>query len=286
MKHCPQCNASYDDGVQFCAKDGRSLQFTTTTPSRLCPHCANSIGVSASQCPYCKADTTVEAAPEWLIRDEPSSQPRSVPKATITTSRIVLVAAIAVCLFVAILWGAGFDFTPGDTSAATGRLLDEKVKELQAKDEQLKTLEAELARARQELAMSTKNGDALRLELDESQKAREAAEVRVSALTRELGRRNTPPARLEPRTEQRQPELASRSQISGRSAEPRMFETTRATEVYEQPAESSRVLSRVDKGTRINVVRANGDWLEVTSRRGNPPGFVLRNDAAPVIASN
>jgi len=27
-------------------------------------------------------------------------------------------------------------------------------------------------------------------------------------------------------------------------------------------------------------VNAKGDWLEVHSRRGNPPGFIRREDAA------
>jgi hypothetical protein len=46
------------------------------------------------------------------------------------------------------------------------------------------------------------------------------------------------------------------------------------------------VISRIGKGTRINVVRSDGDWLEVMSRRGNPPGFILRDDTMYVAQSN
>ena len=33
------------------------------------------------------------------------------------------------------------------------------------------------------------------------------------------------------------------------------------------------------RGTRVEVVSSKGDWLEVHSRRGNPPGFIRRQDA-------
>jgi hypothetical protein len=32
----------------------------------------------------------------------------------------------------------------------------------------------------------------------------------------------------------------------------------------------------------LDVVSAKGEWLEVHSRRGNPPGFIRREDAALV----
>jgi hypothetical protein len=202
----------------------------------------------------------------------------------------MLFAGIAVCLLAAVLWAAGFGFTAGDTSAAARRLLDEKVKELQAKEERVKSLEVELAKARQEIEGSAKNDETLKFQLEESRKARQAAEARLSALSRELERRSMRAAKPEPTIE---PPVAGRaspaSAASARSASPTVptvYETTRPTEVHEQPMESSRVLSRIGTGTRINVVRANGEWLEVVSRRGNPPGFVLRHDAVPATASN
>src|SRR4030095_13433850 len=59
-----------------------------------------------------------------------------------------------------------------------------------------------------------------------------------------------------------------------------IYETTRSTTVFESPSASSQVLANIPGGTRIDVVNAKGDWLEVHSRRGNPPGFIRREDAA------
>jgi hypothetical protein len=40
------------------------------------------------------------------------------------------------------------------------------------------------------------------------------------------------------------------------------------------------------KGTRINVVSAAGDWLEVRSKHGNPPGYVRSDEARPIARTN
>lgn len=58
-----------------------------------------------------------------------------------------------------------------------------------------------------------------------------------------------------------------------------IYQTTRSTTVFESPSASSQVIANIPGGTRIDVVNAKGDWLEVHSRRGNPPGFVRREDA-------
>jgi hypothetical protein len=39
------------------------------------------------------------------------------------------------------------------------------------------------------------------------------------------------------------------------------------------------VVANIPAGTRVDVVNSKGDWLEVHSRRGNPPGFIKRQDA-------
>ncbi len=57
------------------------------------------------------------------------------------------------------------------------------------------------------------------------------------------------------------------------------YQTTRSTTVFESPSASSQVVANIPGGTRVSVVSANGQWLEVHSRRGNPPGFIRREDA-------
>jgi uncharacterized protein YgiM (DUF1202 family) len=71
-----------------------------------------------------------------------------------------------------------------------------------------------------------------------------------------------------------------------RTAEAGVYETTRPTSVYENPSSGSTVISQIDKGTRINVVGSRGDWLEVRSKRGNPPGYVRSDDARQIARAS
>jgi hypothetical protein len=74
--------------------------------------------------------------------------------------------------------------------------------------------------------------------------------------------------------------------VSRGGATPGIYETLRTTTVYEDPSASSKVLASIAAGTRVNVVSSNGEWLEVHSRRGNPPGFIRRNDATLIEKTN
>ena len=69
-------------------------------------------------------------------------------------------------------------------------------------------------------------------------------------------------------------------------ANPGTYETVRSTPVHEDPSASSRVVANIPAGVRVNVVSSSGDWLEIHSRRGNPPGFIRRGDATSVDSSN
>ena len=60
----------------------------------------------------------------------------------------------------------------------------------------------------------------------------------------------------------------------------------RATTVYEEPTGSARVLTQIAKGTQVTVVRSLGEWLEVRSKHGNPPGFIRVDDAMFVSKAN
>jgi len=69
---------------------------------------------------------------------------------------------------------------------------------------------------------------------------------------------------------------------SGRPANLGTYETIRPTTLFEKPSGSSRAVSNIGDGIKVNVVGSRGDWLEVRSRLGNPPGFIRRDDAKPV----
>jgi len=60
------------------------------------------------------------------------------------------------------------------------------------------------------------------------------------------------------------------------------YQTIRPTRVFESPTVNGRIVARIDDGIRVNVVGSTGDWLEVRSRSGNPPGFIRRDDAVRV----
>jgi hypothetical protein len=200
-------------------------------------------------------------------------------------SKVVLIAGIVLCVTAAALFGAGI--LGKSESGSTRGLLDEKLKELKIKDEHISAVEAELNKVRSETADITNEAVALKARLEESQKELAAAQQGLTDARRELDRVSTRRAQGKSRSDPRPAERpAAPARPAQRPAEPGLYETLRPTEVHEQPAQSSRVISRVGGGTRINVVRSDGDWLEIVSKRGNPPGFILREHTKLVAAAN
>ena len=88
---------------------------------------------------------------------------------------------------------------------------------------------------------------------------------------------STPPSPVvEPIPTRRRPPEPTRPRIAG------PYEVVYATSVYREPRENSDTVARIEAGTRINVVDVQGEWLEVRSRQGRPPGFVKRDAAVPM----
>ena len=52
------------------------------------------------------------------------------------------------------------------------------------------------------------------------------------------------------------------------------YKTLRDVELREGPDTKSKVVTTLPAGIKINVVRAEGDWLRVESKRGGKPGYV------------
>jgi len=282
MKQCPACSAEYEDDVKFCAKDGRSLVAKISSRTRLCPHCANSIPEDSASCSYCKADLSSQPAPQWPVRDEvqvegePQGKSRKIP----ILSKFILAAGI-------IMFALGVYMIGGEKERSDAQLvLHEKVIELREKEQKIKSLETELARIRQELSNDGGQLTELKVKLDENQKELSKTQQRLSAANRELqrlaARREAPVANAAGPRQQ----AASATTYRRPPAEPGTYEAIRSTSVYESPSGSARIITRITKGTRINVVRSVGDWLEVRSNRGNPPGFILWNDAMLVVRAN
>jgi len=251
----------------------------STARTRLCPYCANSIEEDAAKCSYCKADLLSGIAPKWLNRNETSSEPRvdmnSKKKFPIPAKFIWSVTVLFVVL---LAFFAGGYLKRSELSAISQASL----KQLQAKDQVIQSQEVQLAQSRKQLDDNSNQLVEMKRKLAESQKALSARQQRLAVPSHEVDRSSATRSAAVRRTVSRAPETIASypaSTAARQTVEPGVYEITQATSVYENPSSTSRVISQIDRGTRINVVSSTGDWLEVRSNRGNPPGFVRSNDA-------
>lgn len=286
MKRCPQCSTEYDDKVSFCAKDGRSLVSKGGIRTKLCSHCANSIAEDALKCPYCKADLSSTPDPQWPTREADPLEARlgSKKHKTSIASKAILITGLLV-------FGIGVFLIGGQRQRSESQsLLEERLAQLRDKDQKIQTLEAELAQARKELAQNSTQLVQLKNKLEESQRNLASTQQKLSRTARETERLAANKATAATRTASRpaaEPSTpASRSGGARSAAELGVYQTIRPTSVYEEPSASSRVLSQINKGTRVNVVRSLGDWLEVRSKSNNPTGFVRRDDMTFLTKAN
>ncbi|MGH7824235.1 MAG: SH3 domain-containing protein [Candidatus Binatia bacterium] len=145
----------------------------------------------------------------------------------------------------------------------------------------IQSQEAQLAQTRQQLNENSNQLAEMKTRLEKAQKELSLTQRRLGVATREVDRLKASPSPARGRATRAPDTAASLPAPAGArgTAEPGVYETTRATSVYENPSSASRVLSQISKGTRINVVRSAGDWLEVRSKHGKPPGYVRSDDA-------
>ena len=113
-----------------------------------------------------------------------------------------------------------------------------------------------------------------------------AAQGKLKDSSRDLERLASRPAAPPPPARPRDPIPPAPAPAPRRAIEPGLYETVRSTAVHEEPLASSRVVSRISSGTQLTVVRGVGEWLEVRSKYGNPPGFVRADDAMLVGRAN
>ena len=257
-----------------------------TTRTQLCPYCANSIDEDAAKCSYCKADLLSGIAPKWLNRKEPSSEPRielkSKKKFPIPSK---FIGSVIVLVVVLLAFFAGGYIQRSELTA----LSQANLKQIQVKDQIIQSQQAQLTQVQQQLSENSNNLAEMKLKLEESQKAVSTTQQRLGVATRETNRsiasRSVPVRRPTWRAPDTSPPIPQ-PVAARRTVEPGVYETTQATSVHENPSSAGRVISQIGKGTRINVVRSSGEWLEVRSNRGNPPGYVRTNDARLIARAN
>jgi Bacterial SH3 domain len=258
----------------------------STAQTRLCPNCANSIGEDATNCPYCKADLLLRFIPQWLKRAESPSEARlgsgdnkrfPIPAKFIWMAAVLVVALIA-------LFAGGYIQRSEMLASSQANL-----KELQAKNQMIQSQDAQLAQTRQQLNQNSSQLAEVKTKLEESQKELSATQQRLRVATGEIARlkASRPPAVARTRSHAPASAASFPAPVAvRRTADPGVYQTTRATAVYEGPSAASRVVSQINRGTRIHVVSSSGDWLEVRSNRGNPPGYVRSDDARLIARAN
>jgi uncharacterized protein YgiM (DUF1202 family) len=241
------------------------------------------VPADATECRHCKAALTAQSVDTSSIgQDDGGSQPsvgesRQAPR----RSQWAWVAGV---LFAALTgYFAGSYLQRRDLLQS----MQDLVSELQDREKQITVLKTELAQIRQDAGSNAKSVAELTGKFEQPENLTTEGK-KTSGRGEKIA---TPKGPTVERAVARPADLPTASQKSSRSTdqipapsstrtgEPGSYETVRYTTVHEQPANSSRVVSQIEKGTRITVVRSAGDWLEVRSRHGNPPGFIRRDDA-------
>lgn len=173
---------------------------------------------------------------------------------------------------------------------------EERAGEYRQRDRQIRQMEREITELRNELGERSAQITDLKSQLEEMSRALASAQPKLDQARRERGpaavsppqpsaselprpRERAGPGEVPVAKEGSPPKEPEPAGIWRRPAEPGTYETIRVTSVFEEPSGSSRKVATIKEGTKVTVVGSRGEWLEVRSRYGNPPGFMRREDA-------
>lgn len=185
---------------------------------------------------------------------------------------ILLILAVG-----AVLVGKGMLGSKNDPGGVAP-LLEEKTRELEEKERQIQGLDNQIAQLRKELEESSKRVAGLQTRLEETTKVLSSTQQGLKRAMQEAERQAATPPQLSQKVTPKPIEPAPPS-IWRRPAEPGTYEVIQTTSVFDEPSGSSRKVATINGGTKVAVVRSVGEWLEVRSKYGNPPGFIRRDDA-------
>lgn len=75
-------------------------------------------------------------------------------------------------------------------------------------------------------------------------------------------------ARLETTAKKTAPKPATPTSVAG------AYRTVKDVDLREGPGTKYKVVTKLPAGLKVNVVRAQGDWLRVESKKGGEPGYL------------
>jgi hypothetical protein len=224
--------------------------------------------------------------PEWPHKDDDWELPPSpVENGRLTVkSKAILILGLGVFALGVYLVGGNRerrDFGP---------ILEQQQRSLEEKDATIKDLETQLATLRQEHQGTRSEIEDLKAKLQESSNDLAAVQKKLADTNREVetlaALRNSGTPRPVARSIEQPAPATSAGSLRGRGGvEPGTYESARAASVYEAPASSSKIVTQISKGTQLTVVRSVGDWVEIRSKHGNPPGYIRADDVAPISRS-
>lgn len=253
---------------------------------RLCPHCANPIEEDAWTCPFCKGALERD---RWTLQGSQQETDSGVSKRTDTEkegSVLKIVGYLLVLVLVALgAFLAGW-LMPRSRSdpGSMGNRFEGQSQETREESKPVEPLDDQIAQLRKELEESSKEVAGLRARIEKTDRMLASAQERERSkgVSREA---QAAASSGQPATVERPAAEPVPAGTGQRAAEPGAYEVIRTTDVFERPSESSRKLAMITRGMKVNIVSSTGDWLEVRSSRGNPPGFIRREDAMFIQAA-
>jgi len=167
---------------------------------------------------------------------------------------------------------------------------DSTGKDSAAKDRQILDLKSEVAELRKETEANSSRVKELEARLDETRKALAASQQKLKVAQKQGERVASVPAksvagRVEAAPSPPRERTVAKTTESfpppswKRPAEPGAYEILQDSAVLEKPSSSAREVALIQKGTTVNVVGSEGDWLQVRSKHGKPPGYIRRDEA-------
>jgi uncharacterized protein YraI len=69
------------------------------------------------------------------------------------------------------------------------------------------------------------------------------------------------------------------------ASSPGMYTTTATVNVRRGPGTSHAIVAKIPKNSKVQVVGAEGDWLKVQSKHGNPAGYIQKTYAKRLAES-